>query len=58
MTAEIHKKPEYRYTYDRLNMLWERHEKYHEMNTFSTLEKLLEEHESYQKDFDDELKEE
>ena len=49
----IHEKPDYSYTFDRLEMLWDRYPRYHEMTTFTTLEDLLEEHESYREDFDD-----
>ena len=48
----IHKKPEINYSFDRLDMLWERYPKYHEMSTFSTMEQLLEEHESWKSDFE------
>ena len=48
----IHKKPEISYSFDRLDMLWERYPKYHEMSTFSTMEQLLEEHESWKSDFE------
>lgn len=58
MYPPIHDKPAVSYSFDRLNMLWERYPRYHEMTTFSTLDRLLEEHESYQKDFDDELRRE
>ena len=54
----IHKKPEISFTFDRLDMLWERYPQYHERTTFSTIEALLEEHESYQKDFDEALRDE
>ena len=53
MYPPIHNKPEIIYSFDRLNMLWERYPQYHSMTTFSTLDKLLEEHESYQKDFEE-----
>ncbi len=53
MYPPIHEKPKAGYTFDRLDMLWERYPRYHEMSTFATLDALLEEHESYQKDFDD-----
>lgn len=52
MYPPIHKKPEDVFSFDRLDMLWERYPQYHEMTTFSTLEELLEEHEAYRKDFD------
>ena len=48
-----HKKPTTAYTFDRLDMLWERYPQYHEMTTFATLDELLAEHDSYQKDFED-----
>ena len=53
MYPPIHEKPEITYSFDRLNMLWDRYPQYHDMTTFATLDELLEEHESYQKDFDD-----
>ena len=53
----IHRKPSEKYSYDRLQMLWERYPQYHEMTTFSTMEALLQEHESWLADFD-ELREE
>ena len=49
----IHEKPMPSFSYDRLDMLWERYPRYHEAGTFSSLEDLLAEHESYQKDFED-----
>ncbi len=58
MTDLIHPKPEYTFSFDRLNMLWQKHPKYHEKTVFSSLEQLLAEHESFGKDFDDELKKE
>ena len=58
MTDIIHSKPEYTFSFERLNMLWNRHEKYHEKTVFSSLEQLLEEHESFRNDLDDELKQE
>ena len=54
----IHEKPPASFTFDRLDMLWERYPKYHGKTVFSTLEALLEEHESYQKDFDEEIRSE
>ena len=57
MYPPIHKKPRSSYSFERLDMLWERYPQFHERTTFSTLDALLEEHESYQKDFD-ELREE
>ena len=53
----IHEKPTISYSFDRLNMLWDRYPQYHTMSVFSTLDELLQEHESYQADFD-ELREE
>ena len=49
----IHKKPALSYSFDRLEMLWDKYPQYHEMTTFAGLDDLLEEHESYRKDFDD-----
>ena len=57
MYPPVHTKQAQSFSYDRLNMLWNKYPQYHSMNTFSSLEALLEEHESYQKDFD-ELREE
>ena len=54
----IHEKPAASFSFDRLDMLWERYPQYHERTTFGTLEDILEEHESYQKDFDEELRDE
>ena len=53
MCPLIHKKPKTAYSFDRLDMLWQRYPQYHEMTTFSTLDALLEEHESYREDFED-----
>ena len=53
----IHEKPVYAYTFDRLDMLWEKHPQYHEKTIFSSVEQLLEEHESFRDGFD-ELREE
>ena len=53
MYPPIHTKPEAKYSFDRLNMLWNRYPQYRTMSTFATLDELLEEHESYRKDFDD-----
>ena len=47
-----HGKPLPSYSFDRLNMLWERYPQYHERTVFTTLDELLEEHESCRKDFD------
>ena len=57
MYPPVHTKPAQSFSYDRLNMLWNKYPQYHSMTTFSSLEALLKEHESYQKDFD-ELREE
>ena len=57
MYPPVHQKPEPSYSYDRLDMLWERYPQYHAMSTFTTLDTLLADHESYQKDFEP-LKEE
>lgn len=57
MYPPVHQKPEPSYSYDRLDMLWERYPQYHEMSTFTTLDTLLADHESCQKDFEP-LKEE
>ena len=57
MYPPVHVKPIITYSFDRLNMLWDRYPQYHNMTTFATLDELLEEHESYQKDFE-ELREE
>lgn len=48
----IHEKPPAVFSYERLNMLWERYPQYREMSPFSNLDALLEEHESWKKDFD------
>lgn len=53
----IHEKPPASFSFDRLEMLWERYPQYHEMTTFSTMEELLAEHSSWQTDFE-ELREE
>ncbi len=52
MNPPIHEKPPENYSFDRLNMLWERYPKYHKMSAFSTLDALLTEHESYREDFE------
>lgn len=49
----VHEKPPLSFSFDRLDMLWERYPQYHEMTTFSTLDALLEEHESWRKDFEE-----
>ena len=54
----VHKKPAASFSFDRLDMLWEKYPQYRERTTISTLEALLEEHESYQKDFDQEIRKE
>ena len=51
MYPPLHEKPPTVFSYDRLNMLWERYPQHHEMSTFSTIEALLDEHESWLKDF-------
>ncbi len=53
MYPPVHKQPEYEYSFNRLNTLWEKYPGHHERTTFTTLDAILEEHESYQKDFDD-----
>ena len=53
MTYPVHEKPDFQYDFERLNMLWQRHPKYHEMTTFTTLEALLEEHEKYREEFEE-----
>ena len=53
MHPHVHKQPSNAWSFDRLNMLWERHPKYHEMTTFTSLDQLLKEHESYREDFED-----
>ena len=53
MYPPVHNKPEYEYSYDRLNMLWDKYPNHHKRTTFATLDEILEEHESYRKDFDD-----
>ena len=40
----IHEKPTASFSFDRLDMLWERYPQYHERTTFSTMDALLEEH--------------
>ena len=54
----IHKKPKASFSFDRLDMLWERYPQYHERRTFGTLKDILEGHDSYQKDFDEVLRDE
>ena len=49
----VHKKPDTNYSFERLEMLWERYPQYHERTTFSTMDALLEEHLSWQEDFED-----
>ena len=53
MYPPVHERPENLFTFERLDMLWERYPQYHDMSTFATLDELLEEHESYRKDFED-----
>lgn len=53
MYPPIHQRPGEVFSFDRLDMLWERYPQYHEMKTFSTMESLLNEHESWTKDFED-----
>ena len=48
----VHEKPLLSFSFDRIDMLWDRYPQYHEMTRFSTLDALLEEHESWQKDFE------
>ncbi len=57
MYPPVHEKPPETFSFDRLEMLWNRYPQYHEMKTFSTMAELLPEHESWQEDYD-ELKEE
>ena len=52
MYPPVHRRPEPSFTFDRLDMLWERYPQYHEMSAFTTLDALLAEHESYQQDFE------
>ena len=49
----IHEKTVTDYSFDRLDMLWERYPQYHEMSTFSTMDALLEKHTSWQEDYED-----
>ena len=53
MKYPIHQKPAISYSFERLDMLWERYPQYHERTVFSSMEELLAEHESWQKDFED-----
>ena len=53
MYPPIHEKPPEIYSFDRLQMLWERYPQHHEMKTFATLEELLPDHESWLEDFED-----
>ena len=59
MKAEItpyppfHEKPPLSFSFDRLDMLWERYPQYHGMTTFSTFDALLEEHKSWRTDFEE-----
>ena len=52
MYPPVHERPENLFTFERLDMLWERYPQYHDMSTFAALDELLEEHESYRKDFE------
>ena len=54
----IHEKPVSSFSFDRLEVLWNRYPQHHEMHTFTTLDQLLEEHGSYQKKLDEALREE
>nr|MCR4949716.1 hypothetical protein [Solobacterium sp.] len=47
MNPVIHEKPQRTFSFDRLNMLWQRYPQYHEMKPFSSLDAMLEEHESF-----------
>ncbi len=49
----VHEKIITDFSFDRLEMLWERYPQYHEMSTFSTMDALLEEHTSWQEDYED-----
>ena len=49
----VHEKPAQNFTFDRLEMLWEKYPQYHEKTLFTTLEDLLSEHESYRKDLEE-----
>ena len=53
MYPPVHEKTGFAFSFDRLNMLWERSLKYHEMTTFTTLDQLLEDHEGYRQDFEE-----
>ena len=53
----VHEKTPLTFSFDRIEMLWERYPQYHEMAAFSTLDALLQDHESWQKDFEDLRKE-
>ena len=53
----VHEKTPLTFSFDRIEMLWERYPQYHEMAAFSTLDALLQDHESWQKDFGDLRKE-
>lgn len=54
----VHEKPAENFTFDRLDLLWDRYPQHHEIKTFTTLEALLEEHASYRERLDEALKEE
>lgn len=51
MYPPVHEKPEERFSFDRLNMLWERYPAYHERTTFGAMNELTREHESWKKGF-------
>ena len=53
----VHEKTPLTFSFDRIEMLWERYPQYHEMAAFSTLDALMQDHESWQKDFEDLRKE-
>ena len=48
----IHPKPEATYTFDRLDMLWDRCPQYHAPSVFAVIDDLLEEHASYRRDLE------
>ncbi len=52
MYPPVHEKPEQVFSFDRLDMLWEKYPRHHEMTVFSTLDELLENHASYREDFE------
>ena len=49
----VHEKPERRYTFERLDRLWERYPQYHEPAVFSAMEDLVEEHESWKEGYEE-----